>query len=150
MSLEMHKQGFHLGLWLIQNPLLILCYQVCVEVSLLCSLPTTVCVTVSSVVHQVALFLQWSVQQQIVLTIRLLCSLPIIVCAVIGNVVYQVTLFPFYTGSLQYCVSDHSAPFLQWSVQLWIMLSNQVTLLPSSNSKATASSSCSLPVPILF
>jgi len=50
-----NKRGFHLGLWPIQNPLLILCYWDCAEVSPLCSLPTTFCVTVSSVVYQVAL-----------------------------------------------------------------------------------------------
>ena len=49
------RQGFHLGLWLFLNPLLILCYEVCVEVSLLRSLPTTVCAAADSVVHQVAL-----------------------------------------------------------------------------------------------
>jgi len=49
-------QGFHLGLWPNLNPLLIVCYQVCVDVSLLCSLLTIVYVTMSSVVSQVALF----------------------------------------------------------------------------------------------
>jgi len=42
-----------LGLWPILNPLLILCYLVGVEVSLLCSLPTIVCVAVGSIVYQV-------------------------------------------------------------------------------------------------
>jgi len=49
------RQGFHLGLWPFLNPLLILCYKVCVEVSLLHSLPTTICAAVGSVVCQVAL-----------------------------------------------------------------------------------------------
>jgi len=48
-------QGFHLGLWPNLNPLLIVCYQVCVDVSLLCSLLTMVHVTMSSVVSWVAL-----------------------------------------------------------------------------------------------
>jgi len=37
------------------NSLLILCYEVCVEVSPLCSLATTVCAAVDSVVYQIAL-----------------------------------------------------------------------------------------------
>ena len=35
-------RGFHLGLWPNLNPLLILHYEICVEVSPLCSLPTMV------------------------------------------------------------------------------------------------------------
>ena len=42
------RQGFHLGLWPFLNPLLILHHFVCVEVSLLCSLPTIVCAMVGS------------------------------------------------------------------------------------------------------
>ena len=49
------RRGFHPGLWPGLIPLLILHFELCVEVSPLCSLPTTFCVTVSSVVHQVAL-----------------------------------------------------------------------------------------------
>jgi len=47
--------GFHLGLQPFLNPLLILCYWVCVEVHLLCSLPITVCAAADSVVYQVTL-----------------------------------------------------------------------------------------------
>jgi len=48
-------QGFHLGLQPNLNPLLILHYEVCVEVSLLCSLPTTVHVIVSGVVYFISM-----------------------------------------------------------------------------------------------
>ena len=78
-------------LWPNLNPLLILHYEVCVEVSLLCSLSTMVCMIVSNVVYQVALLpsytgsLQYCVlgysapflQQWFeVLSVRSLCSLP--------------------------------------------------------------------------
>ena len=43
-------------------------------------------------------FLQWSVQQQIVLFIRLLCSLPTTVCAAADSVVHQVALLPSYNS----------------------------------------------------
>ena len=48
-------QGFHQGLWPFLNPLLILRYLVYVEVSLLCFIPTTVCIAADSIVYQVAL-----------------------------------------------------------------------------------------------
>jgi len=48
-------QGFHQGLQLFLNPLLILRYLVYVEVSLLCSIPTTVYTATDSIVYQVAL-----------------------------------------------------------------------------------------------
>ena len=48
------RQGFHLGLWPGLIPLLILRFELCVEVSPLCSPPTTVCEVADSVVCQVA------------------------------------------------------------------------------------------------
>ena len=92
------RQGFHLGLWSFLNPLLILRYSVCVEVSPLCSLPTTVYAAVGSVVYQVALLpsnngLRHS--EQYLLYIRSLCSLPtLIVCTVVS----QVALLPSYNS----------------------------------------------------
>jgi len=85
-------QGFHLGLRPFLNPLLILCYSVCVEVSPLHSLPTTVCT---------------------VLSIRLLCSLPTTVCVTVSNIVHQVTVLPAFTDNLHCCASDCCALFLQ-------------------------------------
>ena len=60
ISFVSSKKGFYLGLQPILNPLLILHYFVCVEVSLLCSLPTMVCAMVGSQV-----------------IVSLLCSLPV-------------------------------------------------------------------------
>jgi len=60
ISFVSSKIGSHLGLQPILNPPLILHYFVCVEVSLLCSLPTMVCAAVGSEV-----------------IVGLLCSLPV-------------------------------------------------------------------------
>ena len=95
-------------------------------------------------------FLQWSVQQQIVLFIRSLCSLPTTVCKqweilyvrslcslpslLICTVVSQVALLPSYNSKA--------------TVSLQIVC--QVTLLSSYNSEAIVSLLCLLPVPILF
>ena len=80
-----------------------------------------------------ALFLQQSMQLQIVLSIRSLCSLPTMVCIIVSNIVRQVAvlpsynskatvslqivrqvaLLPFFTGNLHYCKSGRFALFLQ-------------------------------------
>ena len=112
-------------------------------------------------------FLQRSVQLQIVLFIRSLCSLPTTVHAAADSVVYHVALLPSNNGlwhSEKYCTSGRSAPFQQQSATQWEILYvrslcslpslvictvvSQVALLPSYNSKATASLLFSLPVPI--
>ena len=49
------RRGFHPGLWPGLIPLLILHFELCVKVSLLCSPPTTICEVVDSVVCQVAM-----------------------------------------------------------------------------------------------
>jgi len=67
------------------------------EVSLLCSLLTTVCMTVSSVVYQVTLLP------------------PTTVCTATDSVIDQVTLLPSNNSlqhSEQYYMSGHSTPFL--------------------------------------
>ena len=69
---------------------------VCVEVSPLRSLPTTVCAAADSVVHQVAL-------------------LPLTtVCDTVRNIVRQVALLPSFTGNLYCYMSGHCVPFLHW------------------------------------
>ena len=49
------RRGFHPGLWPGLIPLLILHFELCVEVSLLCFPPTTICEVVDSVVCQVTM-----------------------------------------------------------------------------------------------
>jgi len=49
------RRGFYPGLWPGLIPLLILHFELCVEVSPLCSPPTTVCEVADSVVCQVAM-----------------------------------------------------------------------------------------------
>ena len=108
-------------------------------------------------------FLQRSVQLQIVLSIRSLCSLSTTVCDTMRNIVCQVALLSSFTGNLHCCKSLCSLPTIvrpQSVHKLYIRslcslsslvictVVSQVTVLPSSNSKATVSSLCSLPVPI--